>query len=65
MSPRDWLVKLREEKPFFFKQTGGGGAGGGATTKTGVHGLSLPDLKKLSAVERLALANKKTPGLGS
>lgn len=54
MTPKEWLTKLREEKPFFFFNSGGGGSGG--TTKT-VHGASPDRVKAMTASERLALAN--------
>lgn len=57
MTPREWLVKMREMKPFFFKQTNGGGSGGETTRK--VLGVDAKELAKMSASERLALANER------
>ncbi|AFO71768.1 hypothetical protein phiCbK_252 [Caulobacter phage phiCbK] len=55
MTPKEWLQKLKEEKPFFFLNSSGGGAGGDKT-KT-VHGVTPERLKGMSAAERLAIAN--------
>ncbi|UTC29854.1 hypothetical protein BAJUN_02240 [Bajunvirus bajun] len=56
MTPKEWLLKLKEEKPFFFQQSGGGGAGGDKSVKT-VHGKTGDQLKSMTAAERLAVAN--------
>jgi len=58
MTPNEWLAKLKDEAPYFFMGTQGGGAGGDPGKKTGL-GMSYADLSKLSATEKLALANKE------
>lgn len=55
MTPKEWLVKLKEEAPYFFKGSSGGGAGGDQVHK--VHGRTQEQLKSMTAAERLALAN--------
>lgn len=55
MTPAEWLVKLKAEKPFFFKQSQGGGGGGDTTRK--IHGVSQDKVKAMSAAERLDFAN--------
>ncbi len=55
MNPKEWLVKLKDEKPFFFKSTNGGGAGGDTTT--GTHKGKTEALKGMTAAERLDWAN--------
>lgn len=55
MTPREWIAKLKEDKPFFFKGSNGGGAGGDTTRK--VHGVDKAQVGKMTASERLALAN--------
>uniref|UniRef100_A0AB74UM91 Capsid and scaffold protein n=1 Tax=Caulobacter phage BL57 TaxID=3348355 RepID=A0AB74UM91_9VIRU len=55
MTAKEWLAKLKEEKPYFFLDSRGGGAGGDKT-KT-VHGHTAERLKGMSAAERLAAAN--------
>lgn len=56
MTPKEWLTKLRDEKPFFFKLSNGGGAGGSTTAKT-TMGRTPEQIKAMTAAERLALAN--------
>jgi len=55
MSPKEWVAKLRTVKPFFFKPTQGGGSGGDTTKK--VHGYNREDISKMTAAQRLELAN--------
>ncbi|AXQ68268.1 head scaffolding protein [Caulobacter phage CcrBL10] len=57
MTAKEWLAKLKEEKPYFFFNSSGGGAGGDKT-KT-VHGVTAEKLKGMSAAERLAIANNE------
>lgn len=54
MTPKEWVVKLRDEAPYFFAGNGGGGANGGKDTK---HGMSVADIAKLTPQQKLALAN--------
>lgn len=56
MTPKEWLTRLKEVKPHFFKGSHGGGAGGDSTTKK-VLGVDPKQIAKMSASERLALAN--------
>lgn len=56
MSAKEWLSRLKEVKPFMFKGTQGGGAGG-LTTDKKTLGRTHEQLKKMSAVDLLALAN--------
>lgn len=55
MTAREWLVKLKDEKPYLYKQTQGGGAG--STTEKKAFGRTPEQIKKMSASELLALAN--------
>ena len=55
MTPKEWLVKLKDEAPYFFKGSTGGGAGGDRTSK--VHGRTHAELKAMTASQRLALVN--------
>ena len=57
LTPKEWLSKLKEEAPFFFKGTQGGGAGGAGGEKVGTHGKTVKELGKMTAEQRLALAN--------
>lgn len=57
MTPKEWLVKLKDEKPFFFKSSQGGGAGGDPAGK--LHGANREQLKAMTAAERLDAANLK------
>jgi hypothetical protein len=58
MTPKEWLARTRETKPFFFKSSNGGGAGGAdnGTTKK-LHGLDAKTVRTLSPGQKLALAN--------
>ncbi len=55
MTPKEWLVKLRDEAPYFFAGNGGGGADGGKDKKYG--GMSPAEFAKLSPTEKLRIAN--------
>lgn len=59
MTPSEWLGKLKESKSHYFLQSNGGGAGGdgqgGANKK--LMGHDKTQLGKLSAAERLEVAN--------
>lgn len=57
MTPKEWLVKLREEQPFFFRSSTGGGAGGTVHHGKTTLGRTPEQIKAMSASERLALAN--------
>lgn len=58
LSPKEWLVKLKEERPFFFMGTFGGGAGGaGGDGRRNSVGKTPEQMKGMSAAERLAAAN--------
>lgn len=59
MTPKEWVARLKEEKPFFFKHSNGGGGGGDQAKK--VHGRTPEQVKAMTASERLALANGEKP----
>ncbi len=65
VTPKEWVAKLKEEKPYYFKQSHGGGAGseaGGAGKTKQIAGKFSPEQwSKMSARDRLAAANKE-PG---
>lgn len=61
MTPREWLARLKEDKPFFFKPSAGGGSGGDGNGGKKVLGRSQQDVKGMTALQRLALANGETP----
>lgn len=56
MTPKEWLVKLKEEKPFYFKGTQGGGGGGDNVHK--VNGATRDSLKAMTPQERIEFANR-------
>lgn len=58
MSVQEWIASLKRENPHYFKDSRGGGGGGGDRTLAGVAGMSRDEFQKLSAKERLELANK-------
>lgn len=58
MTPKEWLVKLKEDQPFFFKSSNGGGAGGNGGPGGRTHlGRTPEQMKALSGAQKLALAN--------
>lgn len=62
MTPKEWVLKLKEEAPYFFKGSNGGGAGGGDQKKVG--GYSAAELAKMTPEMRLRVANgEKVPNL--
>ena len=56
MTTREWIAKLKEDKPFFFKPSSGGGSLGDTTKR--VYGIDRTVVRKMTAGERLALANE-------
>ncbi|ARK07407.1 hypothetical protein LAV_00007 [Sphingobium phage Lacusarx] len=58
MTVNEWLVKLRDEAPHYFKGNAGGGANGGKDGKVG--GYSQSEISKMTAAQKLALANSQT-----
>lgn len=61
MTAKEWVASMKEKKPYYFEGTGGGGAGGGgAPAEKRTLGRTHADLKKMSAAERLAVANGDT-----
>ncbi len=67
MTPREWVKRLKEEKPFFFKTSYGGGGGGDGVDVTiagqQYKGMTKEAIKKMSPGEKLALANGERPKL--
>lgn len=54
MSPKEWLLKQREENDFLFKSSRGGGARSSSDTTSGK--MSYAELQKLRPAERMKLA---------
>lgn len=62
LSPKEWIMKLKEDSPHYFKGTHGGGAGGGQdATRPGQLGKSAEELRNMRGVDKLALANGDKP----
>lgn len=61
MTPREWIGRLKEEKPYFFKASNGGGAGGDPAKK--VLNRTPEQIKAMTAAQRLELANGGKPTL--
>lgn len=57
LTPKEWLGKLKESKPFFFKPTQGAGSGGDTTKK--VLGVDRKALADMTPVQKLELANNQ------
>lgn len=58
MTAKEWVQKQKEVRSNFFQGTQGGGSGPhGSLTEKRVLGRTTADLKKMSAAERLAVAN--------
>lgn len=57
LTPKEWIVKLKDEAPHYFKGTHGGGAGGGEGAARGALGRTAQEMKGMSANDKLALAN--------
>lgn len=55
MSPKEWVLSLREEAPYFFKGSNGGGSSG-ADGQT-INGMTAAEIAKLPPEQRLAIAN--------
>lgn len=55
MSPKEWVLSLRDEAPYFFKGSNGGGSGGGDGKQ--FQGFSAQEIAKMSSSEKLAIAN--------
>ncbi len=41
LTPKEWLAKLRSEKPYFFKNSSGGGAAGSGVDARTVNGIDI------------------------
>lgn len=48
LTPKEWLAKLRSEKPYFFKNSSGGGAAGSGVDARTVNGV---DIERMSQAE--------------
>lgn len=59
LTPREWLGRLKETKPYFFKPTQGAGSGGDTTKK--VLGVDRKTIEGMTAIQKLELANSQ-PG---
>jgi hypothetical protein len=61
LTPKEWILKLKDEAPHYFKGTHGGGAGGagggGGSEQRGTLGKTVAEMKGMSAADKLALAN--------
>lgn len=55
MSPKEWVLSLKEEAPYFFKGSNGGGSTG-SDGKT-IAGMTTAEIAKLSPEQRLQIAN--------
>lgn len=60
LSPKEWIMKLRDEAPHYFKGTQGGGAGGDSTQR-GQFGKTQQELRSMRGADKLALANGAKP----
>lgn len=60
LSPKEWIMKLRDEAPHYFKGTGGGGAGGDQQQR-GQLGKTREELRGMRGADKLALANGAKP----
>lgn len=58
MTAKEWVQKMKEDQPFYFLGTNGGGSGeGGKSVAKTINGRTVADLKKMTAAERLSVAN--------
>ncbi|USN15528.1 hypothetical protein KIKIMORA_04100 [Brevundimonas phage vB_BpoS-Kikimora] len=59
LTPKEWILKLKDEAPHYFKGTHGGGAAGGGADggQRGALGKTQAEMRNLSAADKLALAN--------
>ena len=57
LTPKEWLAKLKETKPYFFKPTQGAGSGGDTTKK--ILGVDRAALKNMTPMQKLELANSE------
>ncbi|HTH49504.1 MAG TPA: hypothetical protein VMB21_18455 [Candidatus Limnocylindria bacterium] len=57
MTPKEWLARLKETKPFFFKPTQGAGSGGDTTKK--LAGFDRKAFDKLTPAQKLEAANNE------
>ena len=58
LTPKEWIMKLKDEAPHMFKGTHGGGAGGGGGSDArGPLGKTTAEMRGMSANDKLALAN--------
>lgn len=60
LSPKEWLAKLKEVKPFFFKPTQGGGSGGESSTTRKIMGVDRSKIANMTPMQKLELANEET-----
>lgn len=63
MTAKEWVASMKEKRDYYFEGTGGGGAGDGGKGGDGqkrILGRTHADLKKMTAAERLAVANGDT-----
>jgi hypothetical protein len=59
MTPKEWIGKLKESKPFFFKNSNGGGADGATSSTKKINGMDPKVWGTMSASQRLEYANAK------
>lgn len=57
MSPKEWVLSLKEQAPYFFKGSNGGGSNG-SDGKT-INGMTAAEIAKLPPEQRLAIANNE------
>lgn len=61
LTPKEWIVKLKDEAPHYFKGTHGGGAGGDGGGARGALGKTVQEMRGMKASDKLALANGDKP----